>query len=163
MSATDGISAGPPMPRIGAVRAVSPRSVEVEWTAGPREGRREVVDLSPDIQAYRLYRPLRSDPTLFETVHVAEGGAAIAWGADDAIDMPATSIERLASEAMTNEEFAAFLARNRLSLDAAAAQLGISRRLVAYYAKDRPIPRHIALACALIDLRRSERDLSAVA
>ncbi|MBB5753242.1 hypothetical protein [Prosthecomicrobium pneumaticum] len=163
MSATDRIAAGVPMPRIGAVRAVAPLSVDVEWSAGPRAGRRETVSLAPDLHAYRIYRPLRFDPALFASVHLVDEGAAIAWGSDDAIDMPATSVERLAAEAMSNEEFAAFLSRNRLSLDAAAAELGISRRLVAYYAKDRPVPRHIALACAHIELRRAGGGLGAVA
>jgi hypothetical protein len=43
------------------------------------------------------------------------------------------------------------LDRHGLTLDAAGAVLGISRRQVAYYAKDRPIPRLVALACAGYD------------
>ena len=52
---------------------------------------------------------------------------------------------------MTPADFSAFLERHALSLDAAAAELGISRRLVAYYAKEREVPRYIALACAYLD------------
>jgi lambda repressor-like predicted transcriptional regulator len=57
---------------------------------------------------------------------------------------------------MTNADFAGFLKRNGLSLDAAAIQLGVSRRLVAYYAKDRPVPRYIALACKAIEWSRMQ-------
>jgi hypothetical protein len=103
------------------------------------------------IHSKKVFAPLRNDPGLFQTVHIVEGGAAIAWGDDDKIDMAATTVERLADESMTPADFSAFLERHSLSLDAAAAQLGISRRLAAYYAKDREIPRYIALACAYLD------------
>ena len=111
-------------------------------------------DLAPHVLTFALYRPLRENRELFETVHVAADGAAIAWGPGEEIDMPATAIERLATDAMSNGDFAAFLTRNNLSLDAAAGQLGISRRLVAYYAKNRPVPRYIALACRYLEFLR---------
>ena len=50
-----------------------------------------------------------------------------------------------------------FSTRNNLSLDAAAGQLGISRRLVAYYAKNRPVPRYIALACKYLESLKAGR------
>jgi len=147
MNETDKIVVNMPMPRLGAIRPGEGFLADVEWAEGERAGRRESVDLAPDILTYRFYRPLRDDPALFATMHLADDGAAVAWGADDAIDMPATAIERLAEEEMAADDFAQFLKRNRLTFDAAAAQLGISRRLVAYYASGRPIPRYIALAC----------------
>ena len=61
--------------------------------------------------------------------------------------MAATTVERLAAERMGNADFRAFLSRHRLTLDGAAAALGLSRRQVAYYAKDKPVPRLVALAC----------------
>ena len=36
--------------------------------------------------------------------------------------------------------------RLHLTLDGMAARLGVARRLVADYRKDKPIPKHIALA-----------------
>ena len=151
MSAIEIPEVGEPLPRIARVKAEEPFFVTVEWSAGNGAGAVETVDLSPDILSYELYRPLREDETLFRTVHVTAFGAAIAWGEDDLIDMPATAVERLAGEVMTNDDFAAFLKRNRLSLDAAAAPLGISRRQVAYYAKAKVVPRHIALACRYLE------------
>ncbi len=151
MSAIDRITVGEPMPRLASIEPGEGFAITVAWAAGERAGRRERVDLAPDILTYRFYRPLRDDPALFATVHLVDDGAAIAWGDGDAIDMPATAIERLAEESMAAADFAQFLDRNRLTLDAAAAQLGISRRLVAYYASGRPIPRHIALACERLD------------
>jgi hypothetical protein len=148
MSATERIDSGIPMPLIAAVRPVDAdnRVVEVTWAEGNRRGRTDVVNLSPLIETHRFYRPLRNNAALFDTVHVVDNGEAVAWG-DDAIDMSADSIERLAEEAMTAEDFRAFLARNNLTQEAAAAILGRSRRRIAAYASEGGIPRIVALAC----------------
>lgn len=151
MSGNCAITVGAPMPRLAKVSPRDAFSIAVEWTAGDRAGLSETVDLAPDVLTYRFYRTLRDDPALFATVHLVDDGAAVGWGRDDAIDMPATAVERLAAEAMTSRDFGDFLRRNDLTLDAAAAQLRISRRLVAYYASGRPIPRYIALACERLD------------
>jgi len=139
------------MPRLASVVPTQGFSVAVEWAEGPRAGRRDTVDLAPDILTYRFYRPLRDNPHFFSTLHLVDDGAAIAWGDDESIDMPATAVERLAEQTMVAADFNRFLGRNHLTFDAAAAQLGISRRLVAYYAAGQPIPRHIALACERLD------------
>jgi hypothetical protein len=148
MGATERIDSGIPMPLIGRVRPVDAanRLLEVTWAEGNRRGRTELVDLSPLIDTHRFYRPLRNDAALFDTVHIVDNGEAVAWG-DDAIDMSADSIERLATEAMTAEDFRAFLARNNLTQEAAAAILGRSRRRIAAYANEGGIPRIVALAC----------------
>ena len=40
------------------------------------------------------------------------------------------------------------MARNGLTLDAAAQELGLSRRMLAYYRSgEKPLPRTVALAC----------------
>ena len=41
-----------------------------------------------------------------------------------------------------------WMRRNNLSLATAAAALGLSRRMIAYYkTAEKPIPRHVWLAC----------------
>jgi len=148
MSATDKIDSGIAMPLIAAVRPVNAenRVVEVTWAEGNRRGRTDVVDLSPLIETHRFYRPLRKSAALFDTVHILDNGEAVAWG-DGAIDMSADTIERLAEETMTAEDFRAFLTRNNLTQEAAAAILGRSRRRIAAYANEGGIPRIVALAC----------------
>jgi hypothetical protein len=147
------ISVGDPMPRLASVASHAPYEVVVGWAPGStREHNADLVDLAPLILTHKLYKPLRDNPYLFKTVHMIEGGSAVAWGEDDAIDMAATSIERLAEEQMSPADFRAWLEQHKLTYDAAAAQLGISRRLVAYYADERPVPRYIALACRYLDL-----------
>jgi hypothetical protein len=157
MNATEPVIAvGEPLPRIAAVQPGDGLTITVTWRRGSRKGRAETVDLAPLIMTFRLYRPLRQDPALFATVAVEESGSALVWG-DGQIDMAAASVERLARERMTADDFRAFLARNRLTLDAAAAILGISRRQVAYFAKgEKPVPRLVALACAGYEAAKKE-------
>ena len=148
MSASDRVDSGISMPLIERVRPVDAenRLVEVTWADGNRRGRTDVVDLSPLIDTHRFYRPLRNNPALFDTIHVVDNGEAVGW-ANDAIDMSADSIERLAEEMMTAEDFRSFLARNNLTQERAAAILGRSRRRIASYANEGGIPRIVALAC----------------
>jgi hypothetical protein len=148
MSATERIDSGIAMPLIASVRPVDAenRLVEVNWAEGNRRGRTDMVDLSPLVDTHRFYGPLRKNPALFDTVHVLDNGEAVGWG-DDTIDMSAESIERLAEQTMTAEDFRAFLARNNLTQEQAAAILGRSRRRIASYANEGGIPRIVALAC----------------
>jgi len=150
MSATKNIArVGDPMPRLGAVSHHNGYEIAVSWQAGPRADKTDIVDLAPVVLAYKVYRPLRDNPKLFKALHRSDDGAAIVW--NDDIDMAATTVEWLAEETMTPDDFRAWLKRQKLTLDSAAAQLGISRRLVAYYAKQRQVPRYIALACRYLD------------
>ena len=137
-----------PMPKLASIKAVGKLSIEVRWKAGRRKGRSEIVDLAPMINAFKFYRPLRADAAAFKAVELIDGGEALAWK-DGEIDMAATSVERLAEEAMTGSEFKTFLQRHKLTYDAAAALLGRSRRQIAYYvaAPSKMIPRLVALAC----------------
>jgi hypothetical protein len=154
MSAIDIIDSGIAMPRLADVRPVDAdhHLVKITWAEGDRRGKTEVVDLSPLIYTHRFYVPLRNDPTLFNTVHLLDNGEAIAWG-DDSIDMAADSIERLAAETMSVDEFRAFLTRNNLTQEKAAAILGRSRRSIASYANQGGIPRIVALACRGYEVR----------
>lgn len=148
----DQIIVGAPMPQIGAVRHVHGHVLSVTWAAGTRQGITEDVDLAPAIMQYRVFLPLRGDLDLFAAISLDEGGDVLLWDGGR-LDMAATTVERLAEESMTNAAFRAFLERHRLTLDAAGAVLGISRRQAAYYAKDRPVPRLVALACTGYEAR----------
>jgi hypothetical protein len=148
MNETDTITIGAPLPQIAAIAHRGAYEFAVSWKNGDRSP--EVIDLAPVILTHRLYRPLRDDPGLLSSVHPVENGSAVAWG-DGSIDMAATTIERISEEVMTPADFRAWMQQHRLTYDAAAGALGISRRLVAYYASQRRIPRYIALACRYLD------------
>ncbi|MDX7952715.1 DUF2442 domain-containing protein [Lichenihabitans sp. Uapishka_5] len=152
MSATE-FTVDSALPQIAAVTSVEGLTVAVSWA----DGRAETVDLAPALLRFKVYAPLRTDAGLLASVHVADEGFAIAWGAGD-IDMASTTVEELAGQAMSTDSFAGFTKRHGYTLDAVAAELGISRRLAAYYQSGRPIPRHISLACAYLDLRERKRE-----
>jgi hypothetical protein len=123
-------------------------SIRVAW----QDGTTDVVDLSPMILAYKVFRLLHKDPTLFRTVALGYLGGSITWGGD--MDIGADTIERLAvaQRPMPPEAFRAFMERHRLTLDAVPTVLGISRRQAAYFAAgNKVIPRTVALACTGYD------------
>jgi Protein of unknown function (DUF2442) len=85
---------GMPLPRLAFVACVNGAyEIAVRWVAGLVD----LVDLAPLILTHKLYTRLRDNPDLLRTVHLIEGGSAIAWGTGD-IDMAATSIERLVED-----------------------------------------------------------------
>lgn len=151
MSETKTVKVGGALPRVATLKVLEGHNIEITWLSPVNGQSRHKLDLAPALYTYKFYRPLRDDRALFETAHVIDDGSAIAWGADDEIDMAATTLARLAEELMEPADFAAFLKRHNFTFDRAAAELGISRRLVAYYASEREVPRYIALACAYMD------------
>ena len=154
MSATEFVSSGTTMPRLARVEPVGDLSLSVIWASGRRTGRTETVDLAPLIGQFRFYAPLRHNRELFDTAHVVEEGGAVEWG-DGEIDMAATSIERLAEEQMTTEDFVSFMERNKLTRRAAASALGRSLRMIQNYIEGYPIPRVVALACIGYESRQA--------
>jgi hypothetical protein len=159
MSENDIIDSGIPLPRMATVHPLHDFVLQVEWAEGPRAGREDFVDVSPAIFSYKIYRPLR-DENLFLTGIIAEDGDAIAWGSDTDLRMSADTIQSLAQESWTPKEFVDFLARTKLTQEAAAALLGRSRRQVATYATKGPIPRVITLACYGFESLRRDKFLS---
>jgi hypothetical protein len=158
MSGTDIVTVGRALPKLSSVEAGNGRyAVRVTWASGSRAGRTETIDLAPMIFSFKVFKPLRDGAVAFDTVRLGDYGASIVWPGNEDLDIGAEAIEEMAAQAMTNADFSAFLTRNKLTLDAAAAQLGIARRLVAYYVKDREIPRAIALACRQLDRNGADR------
>jgi len=146
MNANEIVDSRIPIPRIARIWVVGKHCLGVLWADGLRTGKVEEVDLAPAINSYKFYRPLRENEKLFRTAHLVDEGNAVAWGNDE-IDMSAETIETLAQESMSSEDFAAFITRNKLTQAEAAIMLGRSRRQIAYYLNPGPIPRVIALAC----------------
>jgi hypothetical protein len=155
MSESDIVDSGIPLPRLATVRPLSDHVLKVKWAEGPRAGREDLVDVSPAIFSYKVYRPLR-DERLFLTGVIADDGDAVTWGSDD-LTMSADAVQSLAQESWTPKEFIDFLNRNRLTQEAAAAVLGRSRRQIATYAMTGPIPRVVALACYGWEALRRDR------
>jgi hypothetical protein len=137
-----------PLPRLRTVEPAGDLRVRVTWKKGLRHPRTEVIDLSPLIGSLKFYKPLRDDRSLFGTVHLVDMGSGIAWGDEDEIDMAATSIERLAEETFTADDFRLFLKANDLTHEQAASQLGYTRRQIENFLNEgQPVPRVVVLAC----------------
>jgi DNA-binding transcriptional regulator YiaG len=134
------------LPRVVAVAAGNkPMTLRVRWDKGDES----LVDVSGMIETFRVYEPLRHSPKLFRQARVGEHGADIVWSDD--IDMAADTLWRLAREqagiTLSPDAFKHWRERHSFTLDTAAAALGISRRMVAYYEQGKkPIPRVVALA-----------------
>jgi hypothetical protein len=158
MSVNDIDDSGISMPRMATVDLLPGFMLRVKWGEGPRVGRVDMVDVSPAVFGYKVYRPLRDEP-LFLTGTIAEDGDAVSWGTDDLM-MSADTIQSLAQESWSPAEFTDFLARMRLTQQAAAAMLGRSRRQIATYATRGPIPRVVTLACYGFESLRRDRFLS---
>lgn len=137
------------LPRIDAATALDGRKVAVVW----RDGTAQIVDVAPALASRRLFLRLRTDDALFRTLRVNEDGNAIEW--DDGAELTAIWIERLAPTSLRNEEFRDAMDRLGFSLEGMASRLGLSRRLIASYRKDKPIPETVGLAVRyLIDKQR---------
>ncbi|MFT4185003.1 MAG: DUF2442 domain-containing protein [Rhizobium sp.] len=134
------ISTGKPLPRIAAATPLDGRKVRVTFD----NGRTKTVDLSPALESRRFYIPLRDDDALFRSFRISEYQDALEWG--DNLDFSAVWLERLPSVDFGNADFREAMDRLGMTLDGMAVALEISRRLVADYRKDKPIPRHIGLA-----------------
>ena len=158
MKENDIVDSGIPLPRMATVQPLSDYVLRVKWAEGPRAGREDLVDVSPAIFSYKIYRPLRAE-SLFLTGVIAEDGDAVTWGKEDLM-MSADTIQSLAQESWTPKEFVEFLSRNRLTQEAAAALLGRSRRQIATYATIGPIPRVVALACYGFESLRRDKFLA---
>jgi len=134
------IGVGAPLPRIASARPGSGRRVHVLW----RGGTEELIDLTPAMASHRHFIPLREDDALFQQLAVSELGDALEW--PGGIELSAVWIEELAPASLDNAEFRQAMDELQFSLDGMAARLGVARRLVADYRKNKPIPPAIALA-----------------
>lgn len=137
----DMVGTGTPLPRIGHVEVLDARRLRVTW----RSGETNDVDVAPALLSHRLFVDLRSNDELFRTASKDEYGDAVVWS--DGSELAATWLYELAEPAeLTNDEFRSAMESLHMSLDGMAVRLGIARRLVADYRKNRPIPRTVALA-----------------
>lgn len=91
------------------------------------------------------------DPEVFASAQVGEHGASVIWANDDDLELAADNLRARAVEqvgGVSHEFIWNWMARNDLTLDTAAAALGVSRRMLAYYRSGaKPVPRTVALAC----------------
>lgn len=131
-------------PNIKSVISASRRVVEITWASGKTDR----VNLAALIKELAALAEIDNSAT-FSAVAVGEDGWSLIWpnGTEIGTDTLWRMAREQAGEATPIHEFAAWRARNRLSLSDAAIALGITRRMVSYYEAGRYlIPRMVGLA-----------------
>ncbi len=102
-----------------------------------------VINRSPALSRLR-------DESFFSRAHIGEWGLTVDWIPDE-VELAGDNLRAEAVEqsgGISHERIWNWMHRNNLTLDGAAAALGISRRMVAYYRNgEKPVPKHIWLAC----------------
>lgn len=136
----DRIRIGEPLPRLSAARPLVDREVELVFDTD----RTKRVDLRPVLESRKSFIPLRQNDTLFRRLHISDYGDALEW--PGGIEISTLWLQRLPDIEFSNADFRNAMQRLGLSLDGMAAALGLSRRQIAHYRDDKPIPRYVALA-----------------
>jgi uncharacterized protein DUF2442 len=130
--------------KLKSVAAAGTNALDLVWDDG-HEAR---VDLRPVIAGRKglaIIKPAKA----FAQAKLSKDKWSVEW--PGGIDFGATQLRRWADEqagdVMPVSEFKAWMEEHRLTLDSAAKALGLSRRMVAYYASgEKPIPRTVMLA-----------------
>lgn len=132
--------------RIAAVQPVPGKyALIIDWN----NGKRHTVDLSGFLDQFPALASLKN-VELFSQPSVGEWGFDVTWGND--LEVAASTLHRLAleqsGEVMPTRDFKQWMAKNNLSLSAAAVELGFTRRTITAYSSGAAlIPKHVALAC----------------
>lgn len=113
------------------------------------DGMRYTVDIAPILTKAPTLRAL-SKPAVFRRAKIGEFGRCVTWG-DDTLKLAGDNLRAEAIEqagGISHEFILEWMYRNSLTIEAAAAALGISTRMLAYYRSgEKPVPRTVALAC----------------
>src|ERR1043165_4035272 len=108
------------------------------------------VNLVEVIRSLRALAPLK-DERVFMKAHLGEFSDTVVWSGDEALELAADNLRAMGIEqtgGISHEFIVRWMHDNELNLDSAAAALGMSRRMVAYYRSGaRAVPRTVALAC----------------
>lgn len=107
------------------------------------------VDLTEWIQTTKALAALKK-ADLFARAKLGFGGWSVEW-VEDELDLGSDNLRNLAVEqagSIGHERIWNWLHETGLTLEQGAEALGISRRMLIYYRDgEKPIPRHIWLAC----------------
>jgi Protein of unknown function (DUF2442) len=132
---------------IGKIIAVSTsggHKLAFEWD----DGFCGVVDFTKVIAGHQSLAPL-GDTAAFENLSLSEDGWSIEWacGIDFGTAQLRRWVDEQAGETMPSADFRHWMATHKLTLDATAQALGLSRRTIAYYLSgEQPVPKTVMLA-----------------
>lgn len=127
------------------VAVVAPGSLLLTFADGQEYG----VTLDEIIANHPTLAPL-VDPKVFATAAIGEWKDTVIWAGDDNLELAADNLRARAVEQAgecSHELIWNWMAKHELTLDRAAQELGLSRRMLAYYRSgEKPVPKTVALA-----------------
>ena len=107
------------------------------------------VTLDEIIEKHAALDPL-ADPRVFATAAIGAWKDTVIWAGDDNLELAADNLRARALEQAgecSHELIWNWMAKHELTLDRAAQELGLSRRMLAYYRSgEKPVPKTVALA-----------------
>jgi|JI10StandDraft_1071094.scaffolds.fasta_scaffold50665_8 hypothetical protein len=130
--------------KLTSLAVVGSNALELEWDDGV-SGRVDLTDLIASRPGLKGIRSVRA----FSKAAISDDGWSVEWS--DGVDFGAPQLRRWmdeqAGEAMPAAEFRQWVEHHDLTLDAAASELGLSRRMIAYYLSgEKAIPKTVLLA-----------------
>jgi hypothetical protein len=130
--------------KLVSLAVTGPNALELEWDDGhsARVNLADVVINHPGLKSIRTAKA-------FAKAAIAKDSWSVEWPGD--IDFGSPQLRRWADEqsgeTMRASDFRAWMEMHDLTLDGAASALGLSRRMIAYYASgEKPIPKTVLLA-----------------
>lgn len=128
------------------------------------DGFAALVSLTETINTHPSLARL-ADPKVFKRVQPDEWNRGVIFADDDDLTLASDNLRAMAVEQAgghSHQQVVAWMYHHGLSLDAAAAELGISRRMLAYYRSgERPIPMTVGLAMLGWEAKKSGHKLDA--
>lgn len=107
------------------------------------------LDMVPLLREYPVLACLR-DPAVFRAARVAEHGRVLRWAGDEDLELASDNLRARAIEqagGFSHETIWNWMHRHKLTLDQAARELDLSRRMLAYYRSgEKQVPRVVGLA-----------------
>jgi hypothetical protein len=140
----DGVESMKKSLTINKVKTLDAHKLRLTWSNGITA----VVDLADAIARTRSLAALE-DTALFGKARLGEWGHSVHW--TDDLELGADALWRRTLQAIGRGDVAEFVdwrLRHGLSLSKAADELGLSRRMVAYYESGKHgVPKTVLLAC----------------
>lgn len=127
------------------VAVVAPGSLLLSFA----DGQQFTVVLDEIIGKHATLAPL-ANPKVFAKVAIGEWKDTVIWAGDENLELAADNLRARAVEQAgecSHEFIWNWMARHGLTFDRAAQELGLSRRMLAYYRSgEKPVPKTVALA-----------------
>jgi len=131
--------------KLTAVCVVAPASLLLTFA----DGQQFTVALDEIIGKHTTLAPL-ADPEVFATATIGKWNDTVIWANNDNLELAADNLRARAVKQAgecSHELIWNWMAKHGLTLDRAAQELGLSRRMLAYYRSgEKPVPRTVALA-----------------